>query len=272
MWLWGVGRWFSPVKWAQERSQVSRVHLDGARAKLLCADLHWTGSGKARSLDQTRKAQSSAWMQRGGNWGTGKGPGWSVQCTDWQSPGAYLVDQVLPFKVQEPALGPTAHSQMCHNYSFYSVLVLELLFRIKLVCFPLPGEWAAALKGEWAFLGFKRKERKKKKLKIFWWSSRDVIRSWRLPELSFLDDSVTCNCNCESSKYLKLLNKKQHQVTSLMHNTPFFSMFGHFKTKKKTTTNLWGWSDDLDIFSISQCHGSKRSKTEWKENTCGWWL
>lgn len=72
-----------------------------------------------------------------------------MECSgDLQSPGAYLVGQVLPFKVQEPALCPTLIPQMCHNYSFYSVLVWELLFRIKWVRLPLPGEWAAVLKGE----------------------------------------------------------------------------------------------------------------------------
>ena len=35
-----------------------------------------------------------------------KGTRWNVQCTDWQSVGAHVVDLVLPFKVQEIALCP----------------------------------------------------------------------------------------------------------------------------------------------------------------------
>lgn len=143
---------------------MNQAHLDGARPR--CSVLTCTEqSAVAKHTPLTRHGKLRAVPGCSG-WKLRHKEGARMECSgDLQSPGAYLVGQVLPFKVQEPALCPTLIPQMCHNYSFYSVLVWELLFRIKWVCLPLPGEWAAVLKGEWAFLGVKKKRKRERKKK-----------------------------------------------------------------------------------------------------------
>ena len=143
---------------------MNQAHLDGARPR--CSVLTCTEqSAVAKHTPLTRHGKLRAVPGCSG-WKLRHKEGARMECSgDLQSPGAYLVGQVLPFKVQEPALCPTLIPQMRHNYSFYSVLVWELLFRIKWVCLPLPGEWAAVLKGEWAFLGVKKKKERKKEKK-----------------------------------------------------------------------------------------------------------
>lgn len=169
------------MKWDQESSLVSGAHLDGARARLLCANLHGTtSSGKACSPGQTWEAWSRPWMDLGGNWDFREGD--TMEC-----PVHRLAERWCPRGWPGPSIqGPGnctlshAHAQMCHNYFFHSILVPGLLFWNKTgLLTSARGVGCYTKRGvsvSWV----------KKNLKSFWGSSRDVSRSWWLPELSVI--------------------------------------------------------------------------------------
>lgn len=82
-------RWFSPVEWDQERSEVSRAHLGWVGARSLCVNLYGTtGSGKNTFLWQMREARSRTDV--GGARTSEAGTWRSAQCTGWQRAGEPL--------------------------------------------------------------------------------------------------------------------------------------------------------------------------------------
>ena len=142
---------------------MSRAHLDGARATLLCADLPWTsGSGEARSLDQTREAQSSPWMQRGGNRDAREGA--MVMCNAQAGRGLLPTWRTRSFHLRpkEPALCPTLVLR-CAILFFLFCPRFGVAFWNKAAMLTSARGVGCCTKGEWAFLGLKKKKAKKKK-------------------------------------------------------------------------------------------------------------